>query len=116
MRVPAVVGLVDDRRDADDARVVDEDVEPPEALLGGPTAASQSLGGGDVEAQEVGGVAGGPELAGVRLAGVLEDVAEDDGGALLGEAAAVRRALSAGAARDERRLAGEPRGHPWIAR
>ena len=37
----------------------------------------------------MGGVAGGPELLGVRLARVLEDVADDDGGALLGEPAAV---------------------------
>ena len=44
-------------------------------------------------------MAGGPQLGGVRLARVVEDVAEDDGGAFLGEAAAVRGALSAGAAR-----------------
>ena len=106
--VPSVVGLVDDRCDADDAGVVDEDVELPEArpLLDGRVPV---LGGGDVEAQEVDVVAGGAELAGVRLACVLEDVAEDDGGAFLGEAPAVCCALSAGAAGDERRLACEPR-------
>jgi hypothetical protein len=114
--VPAVVGLVDDRCHAYDSRVVDEDVEPTEALLGGLDGRVPVLGGGDVEAQEVGVVAGGPEFAGARLARVLEDVAEDDAGALLGEAAAVCRALSPCAARDERRLAGKPRGHPWIIR
>ena len=70
----------------------------------------------DVEAQEEDVVAGSAELLGVRLAGLLEDVAEDDGGAFLGEAPAVSGALSAGAARDERGLAFQARGHPWIAR
>jgi hypothetical protein len=86
------------------------------------------VGRGDVEALEVRGVAGGPECAGVRRAQVLEDVAEDDRGALLGEAAAVSGALSSSASGDERRPAGKPpgrphcvpmvdsSGHPWIAR
>ena len=64
----------------------------------------------------MGRVAGGSQLGGMCLAHVVEDVAEDDGGALFGEAAGVCRALSTGTARDERRLAREPGGHPWIAR
>ena len=64
-------------------------------------------------------MAGGAQLVGVRLARVLEDVADDDGGALLGEPAAVCGALSAGAAGDERGPAREPRvirGSPGTCR
>jgi hypothetical protein len=73
------------------------------------------LGVGDVEMQEVDIVAGGSQVASVLLAELVEDVGEQDAGALLGELAAVRGALSAGAAGDEGRLACKSCAHPWIA-
>jgi hypothetical protein len=82
-----IVGRIDGGCHVDDSGVVDEDVKLREALFGG-LDGLPVRGGGHVEAQEVGGVAGGTQFAGVRLARVLEDVAEDDGGALLREAAA----------------------------
>ena len=84
------------------------DVEPVEALLGVRDGRASPSGDGDVEA--AGSARRGRRRAavGVRLALGVEDVAEDDRGALLGEAAAVRRALAAGAAGDERRPAREP--------
>jgi hypothetical protein len=114
--VPAVIGLVDHRGHAHHARVVDEDVEVAEAFLGRLQRGAPVPGVGDVERQEVGVVARGSQVARVPLAEVVEDVREQDGGALLGEPAAVRGALSAGAAGDEGGLAREPMAHPWTAR
>jgi hypothetical protein len=68
---------------------------------------------GDVEVQVVDVVAGRSKVAGVGLAEVVEDVGEQHRRAVLGEAPAVRGALSAAAAGDERRLAGEPAAHTW---
>src|SRR5918992_6080732 len=66
--VPAAVGLVDGGCHAYDSRVVDEDVELTEARFGGLDGRVPVLWGGDVQTQEVGGVAGGPEFPGARLA------------------------------------------------
>src|ERR687894_2904307 len=63
--VPAAVGLVDGGCHADDSGVVDEDVELTEAPFGGLDGRVPILRGGDVQAQEVSGVAAGPEFAGV---------------------------------------------------
>jgi hypothetical protein len=53
---------------------------------------------------------------GVLVAEVVEDVREQDRGAVLGEPAAVRGALPARAAGDEGRPACESRAHPRMAR
>src|SRR6201999_1880705 len=99
---------VDELAAAPDPGVVDQDGDRPEGLLGRGDALGPVILAGDVEVDVERGLA---ELVGQRLAGVVEDVGDDDVRAFGAEAAGVAGAHPAGATTDEDGSSVEATGH-----
>lgn len=102
------LGLLD-RAVLQDASVVDQDGNRSEGVLGSGDRGCPVVGTGDVEADESGAVS---QLAGERLALVLEDVRYNHRRALLQEGSSVAGSHAAGSASDDHSLIVEV-SHDW---